>query len=131
MLLGSLITTPGRVVSMLANLKQLSSQTHSLGHPTCILSGSFSRSVVLKPLLKQILQHKLEVRWGVGDKVIIAGVTCAESEIPDFRTLLQEKTREGVRSPARESSCPKLQYCQPVPQEYRGVQQQRPKVPVG
>lgn len=29
MLLGSLITTHGRVVSMLANLKVLSSQTHS------------------------------------------------------------------------------------------------------
>lgn len=67
----------------------------------------------------------------MGDKVINAGVTRAESEVPNFRTLLQEKTREGVRSPAKESSCPKLQYCQPVSQEYRGVHQQRPKVSLG
>lgn len=39
MLLVSLITTHRRVVSMLANLNVLSSQTHSLGHPTYILSG--------------------------------------------------------------------------------------------
>lgn len=41
MLLGSLITTHRRVLSMLANLKVLSSQTYSLGHPTCILNGNF------------------------------------------------------------------------------------------
>lgn len=39
--------------------------------------------------------------WGKVDKVISADVTSAESEVPDFRTLLQEATREGAKSPAR------------------------------